>query len=365
MRATCQRRIVIAGLAGALAICCADGYAQSTYNLQVIRPFFIPGALNSQGQVVGLTLNEGGFGQGAIWRRSDTRIVTLGKTYDAAADINSAGQVAGTRNLGPEHYQATVFSNGGYRDLGTLGGNSSFARAINASGQVTGVASTASGQDHAFVTANGKMVDLGTLGGWQSSGADINDSGQVVGSASVTAGDGAPRHAFLYSGGRMIDLGTFGGMGSAATSINDAGQVVGNVNMADGTMHGFFYENGTATEIVGPAGGSLSPRSINQNGDVVGDAWTLDSRFYGFIYTDGKLSSLSALLNTREGWEVYEAAGIDDAGNIAGWGCRPHPQGSGLDCAGMFLSPVPEPVTWTLWTAGLLFGWMARRKRRG
>lgn len=146
MRTKYHRPALLAGLLGGLAVHCSPGFAQSTYNLQVIRPFFIPAALNAQGQVVGLTLNDEGLGQGGIWtRNSDAPIVRLGKTYDAASDINGAGQVAGSRSLGSGQYQATIFANGGFRDLGALGDGSSLARAINASGQVTGVATTASG----------------------------------------------------------------------------------------------------------------------------------------------------------------------------------------------------------------------------
>jgi probable HAF family extracellular repeat protein len=357
MRITTHRRGIIAGLLGALALYSSSSAAQTAYSVQVIRPFFIPEALNKHGQAAGLTLNDEGYGQGSIWTRSDGRIVPLGKIYDAVSDINDAGLVAGSRYLAQGQYQATIFANGGFRDLGSLGGNTSIARAINASGQVTGFAATAGGQYRAFVYTNGTMMDIGTLGGWQSAGNDINDHGQVAGAATLAPGDSAPQHAFLYDGGKMIDLGTFGGVASAAESINNAGQIVGNVTAADGNLHGFYYEDGVSREIFGPSGAYVIPQWINEHGDVVGNAGSAGSTPFAFIYSKEKFSILNTLLDSREGWEVYQAQAIDEGGNIAGWGCRPHPGGSGLDCAGLFLSPVPEPAAWSLWATGVLCGW--------
>ena len=119
------------------------------------------------------------------------------------------------------------------------------------------------------------MTDIGTLGGDWSVGNAINSAGQIVGQAYLPGNVQA--HAFLYSGGEMKDLGALGGFYSSALAVNS-----------------------TATEIVGYAtGGSGIPRA--------------------FIYRDGAMKDLNGLI-PRGGWVLNTASGIDDTGQIVGYG---------------------------------------------
>jgi probable HAF family extracellular repeat protein len=123
-----------------------------------------------------------------------------------------------------------------------------------------------------------KVVDLGTLGGKDSWASAINDSGQVVG-GSYLAGD-QNNHAFLYKDGKMTDLGTLGGTSSVARGINKSGQVVGWSDNSSGQRRGFLYDSA--------------------NG----------------------MKDLNDSIPADLGWTIYEAAGINNYGQIAAssWG---------------------------------------------
>lgn len=167
------------------------------------------------------------------------------------------------------------------------------------------------------------MTSLGALGGTGSVGYGINDAGQVTGLAYTTSSSPYLYHAFLYSNGAMTDLGTMGGISSAGYGINSAGQVVGSVLM----------------------GHDARDRGINN----------------AFLYSDGTMTNLNTLIDPSSGWTLSEARGINDAGQIVGWGVSPY----GGEFHAFLLTPVPEPETYALMLAGLgLIGAVARRRKQ-
>ncbi|HEX8613317.1 MAG TPA: PEP-CTERM sorting domain-containing protein [Telluria sp.] len=314
------------------------------------------------------------------------------------AAINNAGQIAGVRG---DH--AWLWSPGGGIDLGTLGGASSAATALNSAGEVTGHSLTAGGQTHAFKYAKGSMTDLGTFGGGEySSGTGINDAGQVAGNFTTASGRNG---AFLHSGGAMNDLGTLGGDYAAAAGINNAGQVVGtSVVQKDAPypVSAFIYQNGVMSKLPGWSDESSGAAAINQKGQVTGFGWEGGEKaflysggstrnlgsvngllswgtainnlgqvvghlgeppnpsMFGFVYADGVMRDLNTLIDPALGWVVQDAVGINDAGQIAAWGCR------GDECSGLLLqltSPVPEPRARAMLLAGLALLGVAWRRR--
>jgi probable HAF family extracellular repeat protein len=222
--------------------------------------------------------------------------------YSKAYGINDSGQVTGQYSgEGAGHSYAFLYSGGVMKHLPTLSsGGDSLGAAINNSGQVTGWAVTRDGAAHPFLYSEGTMKDLGTLGGRNSSGTGINESGQVTGS-SMIAGSTAS-HAFLYSGGAMQDLGTLGGVWSNGFDINNAGTVVGASATTNGTQHAFLY--------------------------------------------DTMMRDLNDFLPPDSGWLLTSAQGINDAGQITGYGTY---NGEGR---AFLLSPsfaaTPEPSAWLL-----------------
>jgi probable HAF family extracellular repeat protein len=342
---------------------------------------------------------------------------TLGGTYSTAQAVNDFGQVVGNGN-GVDHAFITGPNGIGMSYLDTLGGARSYASDINNAGQVAGYSDTADGFIHAFITsANGAgMTDLGTLGGDYSIAYGVNSAGQVAG-VSSTAGNAAYR-AFITGpdGVGMTDLGTLGGDLSAAFSINDSGQVSGVSSIAGiPSQHGFttgedgigMIDLGTATDSIardinnsgevagffgsynnlfgfystqafimsagdeGIVGLGTFPDSradsINDSGQVVGgiNNFCDDCIHSSFLYSDGTITDLSLLAPViAAGWSELSVVGINNRGQIVGWG---HLEGApGGGSRAFLLSPIaatPEPEIFAMLLAGLgLIGFMGCRR---
>lgn len=190
-------------------------------SLQSVSPGSLVSGINNSGQIlIGVSI----YGNGQL-----TDLSTVGGRSIFLQGINDAGQVTGGFLAGGLD-AAFLYSNGQWKNLGTVAGNfvgdRSVGYAINNAGQVTGDVTDGTSvfiPSRAFIYTNGQMQTLGTLGGYQSYERAINNAGQVVGSSTVLESY-TPVHAFLYSNGQMADLGTLGGPESSADGINDAGQ---------------------------------------------------------------------------------------------------------------------------------------------
>ncbi len=260
---------------------------------------------------------------------------TLGNCVDSnGMGINASGQVVGTADfLNPATPTVTVpgitrafctTANGDLTtatDLGSLGGPNSYALCINASGKIAGYSATApglggNGNRHAFRTgansanpadphpAISLADDLGLFpnGGSESFALAINGAGQVAGSASTstTGSSTTLQHAFRTTAhGKVSDpntnLGTLtGDTFSEADAINSAGQVVGTSGIIDTT-------------------------SGNLNGN--------QRAIFVDVGTNPQMIDLNTRIPANSGWVLREAHGINNAGQIAGWGLiggQPH-----------------------------------------
>jgi probable HAF family extracellular repeat protein len=226
-------------------------------------------------------------------------------------------------------------------------GPSTAATGINDSGQIVGSAFFVTGgiltyppppAPHAFLYSGAVMQDLGTFpGGSQSEATGINDSGQVVGYADNSSGS---EHAFLVSGGTMRDLGTLpGGSNSYATAINNSGQVVGYGDGSDGNQHAFLYSGGAMQELTFPGAWETLALGINNRGQVVGEAHIAGANMGAFLYSNGAMVDLNSVTAAR-GWILEQATGINDSGEIVGYGVNPSGQTDAF-----LLTPTPEPST--------------------
>jgi len=338
--------------------------------------------VNDSGQVVGFSYVVGDSTTHHAFRTAPNAAMVMANDLgslgggSSAYSINASGQAAGDSPLGsaPSVTHAFRTDPNGFisssSDLGSLGGptQTSTGHGINSLGQVTGFSYLTGGfGPHAYRTNPNSPIaadsDLGALiTGGQSYGAGINDSGQVVGDAVVTGGFS---HAFRTAPNGPItpasDLGTLGSHTSTAYAINNSGQVVGDSYVTDfGADHAFrTAPNGpiTPSSDLGTLGGQNSYAfSINNAGQVVGYSTTsIGASHAFFVDSTGSMQDLNALISPTSGWVLAEAHGINNLGQIAGFGTI-----GGQTHAFLLTQAIPEPA----FISGLAFGALALFARR-
>jgi probable HAF family extracellular repeat protein len=249
-----------------------------------------------------------------------------------ASGIGDDGQVAGHDGWSP-----FIYSAGEMRYIDAPGAGQVDPLAMGPDGAVAGSVWFSNAKSRAFRYVGGVFEDLGTLGGLRGVALGINRAGEVTGTSSLA--DGSLR-AFIYAGGAMRSLGTIGGKSSAGAAINAFGQVTG----ADGATivneaRAFLYADGAMLDLGTLDGGESYGLAINTRGDVTGKAkvGVPPSLMYrAFLHTDGTMYDLNSLVvSGLDGFELYEATGINDHGQIAANGC------SVDGCIAFRLDPVP------------------------
>lgn len=297
-------------------------------------------------------INNSGHVTGSSWTEDGTRAFLydgdsmhdLGKLPDGldsvGTGINDSGQVTGYSKMQGAtpsffYYQSFLY-NGSMQNLGRPAGvMGSFAYDLNDSGKITGRVTYSNPEDlfidtsHVFLFDGSNVQDLGTLGGQHSSGYGINNNGHVTGWSDVT-GDSKTMnpsnpvtHAFIYDGNNMQSIGTLGGKDSYGHDINDNDWVTGNSDTSsDDARHAFLY-NGSDMQDIGTLGGENSfGHGINNNGQVVGNSQLASGDYAAFLYDGYSMLDLCMLTNcAAKGWDnLYSASGINDRGDITGYG---------------------------------------------
>jgi probable HAF family extracellular repeat protein len=337
-------------------------------------------ALSNTGFVVGSTRDTRGDYHAfrtttnvAITPQSDLQ--TIFATSSSASSVNDSGQAVGSSmfdNGSNSQHAFRTQPNGqilAASDLGTLpGGLSSSAWGINASGQTVGVSYTVAGAvRHAFRTAPNGLItpasDLNGLGVSESIAYAINASGQTVGFAGFAGFD----HAFRTAPNGQVtpdsDLGTLGGAYSEAHSINDSGVTVGHSFTVASGSHAFrTIPNGVIDPAsdLGTLGGNVSiAYGVNNSNQTVGSSFA-SSGFTGyhafFVDVTGPMQDLNDLIPAGSGWQLQEAHGINDIGQIAGFGTI------GGHTHAFVLTPTPEPASASFLALPALL--LLARKRR-
>lgn len=296
---------------------------------------------------------------------------TLGGNFSDARNLNDKGEVVGVAKTAGGQDHAFVYVDGVMTDLGTLGGDNSIALSISKDGAIVGSAEKA-GSPNDFATRFSRVappfnseisfagtvrsaatavndrgagevafnidfdifatqklrahrvpgfvpltpVILPTLGGNDNQAFGINDSGDIVGS-SLLAGD-ASRKVFRFTGGNMLNLGDMGGNNAEARDINNTNQIVGWSDTAGG-QRAFLYFNGGFVNL-GSLGGNSIAHAINDSGEIVGTSKNAAGTDLAFLYKNGTMTDLNSLLPKKSGWVLHFANGINENGQIVGYG---------------------------------------------
>jgi probable HAF family extracellular repeat protein len=298
-----------------------------------------------------------------------TDLGTLGGSNTFARGINNRGEVVGDSELkeGIPFRHAFLFSNGVTKDLTPAltdpNKKGSLGFAINNLGVVVGAAPTPDCIGFgpcAVMWRGGTMTNLG-MGGHQSFATGVNDAGHIVGwntgehpsnaafwnsflwengsltllqniAFSETSGINNKRQVIgqggnntsIWENGAWRSIGTLSGEPCCTTAraINDLTQVVGDSPAGNNTRHAFVYNDSTKkfTDL-GTLGGTNSfARAINNLGHVVGFSEITPGDVkstHAFLYSNGAMIDLNRrVLNNPAGWELIEANGINDAGQI-------------------------------------------------
>jgi len=245
------------------------------------------------------------------------------------------------------------------------------AVAINSRGDIVGLASDpSSGKRRAFLYRDGKLQPLP---GTQSKATAINDSGEISGEATLPRKDVSL--AVIWMHGSAHDLG--GCCGGTATALNNHGQAAGQSYDDQGRYHAFFWDKAHGLQTIGPSAPFTSAVTMNDSGAVVLQEVASHAVF---LFADGKLTPLALspkfpsrpramnncgaivgsfgsfadierafvwdsvqgfrdlndLIPGNSGWKLEAATGINNRGEIVGWGDYQH-----RDDTGFLL--VPEP----------------------
>jgi probable HAF family extracellular repeat protein len=168
-----------------------------------------------------------------------------------------------------------------------------------------------------FLYRSGVLTNLETVIGSQAGGTalDINNAGQIL------SGDNF-YGPIIYDGVTITNLGSLDGHRPSPLAMNDQGHVVGSITVEDGLHdHAFLYRDNQII-VLGALGGSFSRAlAINNYDEVVGILITADQRSHGFLYRGGQMIDLQSLLPAEAGdAEIYVATGINDSGQIVGYG---------------------------------------------
>lgn len=412
MKKTLITLLAVAGLAlGSGAAIAATNYTITDLGTLITGGMSYATGINNNGQVVGWSAEfDTTTGTTAFVWDSANKMQSLG-TSGAATAINGAGQVVGYSKAADGSYQAFLYSGGMLQPLGSSYGMNSSAYAINSSGLIGGtiqtnvkdaqnkytnyLAATWSGSTATALSAL-QTIPYDAWGGPVSQVYSINNSGVKVGKSSVGApfgdneGDPASHATVWTASGHIIDLGTIGSCStvsgictSAAFGINNAGQVVGvSGDETNTNLRPFLFSNWEMKDL-GTLAGTTSgyAYAINNNGQAVGFSsdYVAQAANPAIGTTEGSLTKatlwnidangnatamdLNSLI-AGSGWTLWGATGINDKGQIVGYGI----QGEGPEATfhAFMLSPeaapVPLPPAVFMFVPGLAALGMLRRR---
>jgi probable HAF family extracellular repeat protein len=305
-----------------------------------------PPAINNQGKVA-FTAPGGA----ATWTSGVTTVLPLGGASSGLYAINDAGDVSGYGTGG-----AIAYVNGSVVSIGPVIGGGGQAVGINSSGAAAVIGPTNS-RAYYYSTGSATLLTPSGTGAWV---AGINNAGQVAGAGQISS---SAYRAFIWQSGSFtmvtppsVPASSFSG----AYAINQAGAVGGayDISVPSGGSQAFIRaSDGTYTILPHASDSDLNrPSALNASNTVVGYERQTAGGWRALLWTSDGTSvvKLTDYVNAP-GWVFEQATGINDSGQIVGYGTL---QGA---THAFLLNPVPGAGTGM---AVALGGVLALRRRR-
>jgi probable HAF family extracellular repeat protein len=284
-----------------------------------------PAAINNDGQVVGYW--QANDGPHAFLYQSGTMLdIGYSGYHSRAQGINNAGVAVGYTypNATPDG-ETQGFAYNTNSGVTLLGGALVSAYGINDQSQIVGLGD---GWARIYSLVDGTMVDL-----WPSGQAvGINNESQVIGESFVygTNIDGTIALVSAYplfwqnnvvSDPNQFITNSWGDAISLETAINNAGNIIG--ASADYVSHAFILYRGGLAQDLGALidGYGVGANGLNNSNQVVGWSWKPDNNQHAVIWQNGAVYELNTLI-TNTDWVLSVADGINDRGQIVGYGYR-------------------------------------------
>ena len=304
-----------------------------------------PTAINNEGQVTGAILFEDEpYSLPFIWQNGTLQQFT-NLPQGQGWDINDQGQIVGTAYIVPDTLDCANIDDGFRRqEDGTVTllqlypssqCQSMLTPKINNSGAIAGIGSQffpypqPEPPPDGFYWRDGVFTKLGVLGGIPNHSLDhvggINDAGQVVGTFAFGDQNGAGRAVFLWQDGSLQRLASHLTY-AYASDINARGEVL-LYNHEDSTITSYIWRDGELFPLPVTLEGNDSPLALNIHDQVLFLHSLYDASGIGSETQPDpapQLINLHSLLPaSAQGWQLTEAADINDKGWIVGRGVPP------------------------------------------
>jgi hypothetical protein len=260
-------------------------------------------------------------------------------TVSESVGINSKGEAVGTASTADSARRAAFIFREGKVVL--LAGEQSRVEGMNKAGEIVGQAklpgqkavgpvvwrSDSGAHLRSSDIKNGdfEIIDLKICCAGKA--LAINGNGLIIGE---TYDDQGRYHAFAWNAGpgaRRLDVP--GEEYSSAIAVNDRGEVV--VRATPGGL--LLYSGGKFIPI---KAAEFTPHALSRDGVVVGSVGSNPEEQIAFLWDQiHGMRDLNAMIPANSGWALEVASGVNDRGEIVGWGDH-----NGKEDCGFLLRPV-------------------------
>ncbi|MET0395524.1 MAG: Ig-like domain-containing protein [Longimicrobiaceae bacterium] len=283
--------------------------------------------LNERGDVVGEAQTASGAWRAFLWRAGQMLEVTAPGARSRAEAVNAAGVVVGNFWPGADTLAGTrpfLWSGGAATQLApAYVADHVYATDVNDRGQVVGYSSTSCAScplgtvGSALVWEDGALRDLGRMGGHQAILTEISEQGWMAGTvqpqdSALLIVAGQPR--FLFPGTARATSGAGHVAGDPRfTGAADAAWFI----FRDGVVHRqpYFYRDRIRVFGIDTEGRTLAVYTYGGFGPQTPPQVVVRQPY-------GTLVQVNQLLAPGTPWRVEGAGGMNDRGEIVGWGRR-------------------------------------------